>query len=105
MASRLAWLAGGLGIAGALALRALRRRPAASSIEVAPDARADELRRRLDESRTLVGERDRFEDRELTVDAAEPALGDPEERRRRVHEHGRAAAEEMRRSPTDRPAG
>ena len=92
----LAWLAGG--VAGAAALRALRarlRQPAPTPI-AERDPRAEELRRKLAESRALVQERDEFEDRELTVDRAEPAGDDVADRRRRVHEHGRAEAEEMR---------
>ena len=71
-----------------------RRRHAAPS---AADPRADELRRKLDESRSIVEERDEFEGAELTVDRAEPAPEDPESRRRAVHESARAAAEQMRR--------
>ena len=92
----LAWLAGAA--AGAAALRVLKarfREPAATP-SADRDPRAEELRRKLDESRTLVAERDEFEEGELTVDRAEASAGDVDERRRRVHEHGRAAAEEMR---------
>jgi hypothetical protein len=42
----------------------------------------------------LVDERDEFERGETTVDAAEPAS--PDDRRRLVHERGRAVADEMR---------
>ena len=63
---------------------------------VDPDPRADELRRKLAESRAIVAERDEFEAAELTVDLAEPAAEDPESRRRSVHEAGRAALEQMR---------
>jgi hypothetical protein len=59
------------------------------------DPRAEELRRRLQESRAIVDERAAFEEAETPVDAVEPAE-DPGERRRRVHEEGRAAAERMR---------
>jgi len=62
-----------------------------------PDPRADELRRKLDESRSIVEERDEFEGAELTVDLAEPAPEDPESRRRVVHESARTSAEQMRR--------
>ncbi len=97
----LAWVAGGLGIAGALALRALRRQPQAVRLEAPPghDPRAEELRRRLDESRTLVDEQERFEGGETTVDRAETPPGDPEQRRRAVHEQGRSATERMRSRP------
>jgi hypothetical protein len=60
------------------------------------DPRAEELRRKLDESRTIVEEREEFEGAELTVDLAEPAPEDPESRRRAVHDSARATVEEMR---------
>jgi hypothetical protein len=60
-----------------------------------PDTRAEELRRKLAESRAIVDERDDFEAAETPVDVVE-APGDPEVRRRAVHEAGRAAAERMR---------
>ena len=97
MRARLAWL---LGIAAAVtvALRALgrRRSPVVDAPEAAVDSRADDLRRRLAESRQLVDERASFEERELPVDEAET---DPDERRRRVHDEGRAAVDEMRGAP------
>jgi hypothetical protein len=61
-----------------------------------PDPRADELRRRLEESRSIVEERDEFEAAETPVDQAEHAPADPDKRRRAVHDAGRAAAERMR---------
>jgi len=76
----------------ALGLR--HRRDDASSS--APDPRAEELRRKLDESRSMVEEREEFEGAELPVDRAEPAPEDPESRRRAVHEAGRATIEQMR---------
>jgi hypothetical protein len=83
-----------LALFGGFALfRFLRRRREAP---VDPDPRADELRRKLAESRAIVAERDEFEAAELTVDLAEPAAEDPESRRRSVHEAGRAALEQMR---------
>ena len=66
------------------------------SPEEGPDPRAEELRRRLEESRTLVAEREAFEEGETTVDRAEA----PDDRRRELHEWARAAADEMR-APTD----
>jgi hypothetical protein len=72
----------------------LRRRPEPSHAEVV-DPRADELRRRLDESRGLEQERDDFEARETSVDQAEPA--DADARRRDVHDRARAAIDEMQR--------
>jgi hypothetical protein len=71
-----------------------RRRKAAPQ---GPDPRAGELRRKLEESRSIVEEREEFEGAELTVDRAEAAPEDPESRRRAVHESARAAAEQMRR--------
>ena len=70
-------------------------------VESETDPRAEELRRRLAEARTVVGERDEFEAAEVSVDEAEPAPPNVDDRRREVHEAGRAAADEMRRSPED----
>jgi hypothetical protein len=75
----------------------LRRRRDAEAAAVESDPRADELRRKLAESRTLVEEREEFEGAELTVDRAEPAPEDPEARRRAVHEAARETVERMRR--------
>ena len=60
------------------------------------DARAEELRRKLAESRTIVEEREEFESAETPVDRAEPAP-EVDERRKRVHDEGRRTAERMRR--------
>ena len=68
-----------------------RRRRARPEAPEAPDPRAEELRRRLGESRALAGDQDEFAAGETPVDAE-----DAEERRRRVHERGRAAIERMR---------
>ena len=84
-----AWL---LGVFALLGFLRRRREPAVAGA----DPRADELRRKLDESRALVEERDEFESAELTVDLAEPVPEDPESRRQAVHEAGRAAVERMR---------
>jgi MYXO-CTERM domain-containing protein len=84
----LAWLLGGFALFGFLR----RRREAPPG----PDPRADELRRKLAESRSIVEERDEFEGAEVTVDLAEPAPVDPESRRRAVHDAGRATVERMR---------
>jgi hypothetical protein len=70
-----------------------RQRDAADE---ADDLRAEELRRKLAESRTIVEEREEFEGAELAVDRAEPAPEDPESRRRAVHEAGRETVERMR---------
>ena len=76
---------------GLTAYRLLRRRPQVAP-EPGSDSRADELRERLAESRAAepaVEEPVAEED-----PAVEPES--PEERRRRVHEEGRAALDEMR---------
>jgi hypothetical protein len=86
--ARTAWL-GAIGVAGAAVVRALKRKPAA--LPPPPDPRAEELRQRLDESRALVDEREEFESAETPVDEAEV-----DDRRRAVHERGRAAADQMR---------
>ena len=100
MPSRLAWVAAGFAVAAAAAVRALRERRPGGTTEppASPDERAAALRSKIAESRALVDERERFEGAETTVDAAEPVLGDPDERRRAVHAEGRAAAERMRRA-------
>jgi hypothetical protein len=75
-----------------VAYRALRRKPKAAA-----DPRADELRRKLDESKPLVDEREEFEAGETTVDKAEaPTL---DEKRAAVHERGQSAVRDMRDSP------
>jgi len=84
----LAWMFGGFALFGFLRRR---REPPAG-----PDPRADELRRKLAESRSIVEERDEFEAAEVTVDLAESAPVDPESRRRAVHDAGRATVERMR---------
>jgi hypothetical protein len=84
---RTAWIAGALGAAG-VAYRALRRRP-----RPAADPRADELRRKLDESKQVVDDRAEFESGETPVDQAEVSL---DTKRTAVHERGQAAAREMR---------
>src|ERR1043165_4593830 len=97
MRARTAWL-GALGVAGAAVWRSLLRRPTHHPTPPpGPDPRADELRRRLDESREIVDERDEFESAETPGDQAQP--GDVGARRDAVHERARAAAEEMRRNP------
>jgi hypothetical protein len=89
-------------LGGVILVRYLvRRRPAQKPEQlVRPDPRAEELRAKLAEARELAGEREEFEAGETPVDAPEP--GEPlEDRRRRVHERGRAAAESMRPPPGD----
>ena len=98
--TRLAWIGGAAaGVAALLVGRRRLRRPAGAP--PAPDP-ADELRRKLDESRALAAERDEFEAGETPVDQAEPAGESVEDRRRRVHEDARAAADEMQ-DPEGRP--
>jgi hypothetical protein len=87
-----AWLLGAFAAAGFLRRR---KQVAATEPDAGPDPRAEELRRKLAESRAIVEERDEFERGETTVDQVE-APEDPETRRRAVHEAGRAAAERMR---------
>jgi hypothetical protein len=87
MRARTAWL-GAIGVAGAAIVRALRRKQVSVP---APDPRAEELRQKLEESRAVVGEREEFESAETPVDEA-----DADDRRRAIHERGRAAAEQMR---------
>jgi hypothetical protein len=83
-------LLGGFGAFGYLRRR--REQPAPHV-----DPRADELRRKLAESRAIVEEREEFEAAELTIDLAEPAPEDPESRRRAVHESARQTMQQMRR--------
>jgi hypothetical protein len=84
-----------LGVYGALASRRRRPMQAPVSTPPGPDPRAEELRRKLAESRAIVEERDEFEAAETPVDKAEPAPG-LDERRRRVHERARGTARKMR---------
>jgi hypothetical protein len=81
---------------GAFALFGFLRRRQQPSTEPQGDPRAEELRRKLAESRAIVDEREEFEAAETTVDQAPEPVGDPEARRRAVHESGRAAAQRMR---------
>jgi hypothetical protein len=93
---RLALLTGGLAVAAAALWRRIRRRPE-GWVEIEPvDPRAEELRRRLDESRAVVEDREEFEGAETTVDAVEDVPADPAERRRAVHAEGRGAVDRMR---------
>jgi hypothetical protein len=96
MDRRLALLTGGIVVAAAALWGRIRRRPP-GWVEIEPvDPRADELRKRLDESRSVVDDREEFEGAETTVDAVEDVPTDPAERRRAVHTEGRDAVERMR---------
>jgi DNA segregation ATPase FtsK/SpoIIIE-like protein len=84
-----------MGVAGAAAWRVVSRRRKAP-VE-SPDPRADELRKRLDESRALVSEREEFEQAETPVDhVGKPEEPGVEDRRKSVHEHARAKIDELR---------
>jgi hypothetical protein len=103
MRTRVGWVLGALGGLAAYRAWSLRRgRRGLSAVKQSgADPRAEELRRRLDESRAIVEERDEFEAGETTVDRAEPTLSGLDDRRRQVHEQGRATVERMR-PPSDR---
>jgi hypothetical protein len=84
--ARTAWLAGA---AGAAIATWRKLRPAPEPVE---DPRAEELRRKLEESRTVVDEQhEEASSPETPVDTVEV-----EDRRQAVHERARAAADEMR---------
>ena len=80
-------IGGGIAVAGGALYRKLRRKGRNEE----PDP-ALELRRKLDESRAVVQERDEFEAAEIPVDQAEPGI---DERRRDVHRRAQASIEEM----------
>jgi hypothetical protein len=86
----LAWL---LGVFALFRFLRHRRKPDVPDV----DPRAEELRRKLADSRSIASEREEFESAELPVDRAEPAPEDPQARRRAVHESARAQADKMRR--------
>jgi hypothetical protein len=65
--------------------------PAATVEHEEADTRAGDLRRRIEDSRLLVDEREEFEGAETPVDEA-----DPEARRRDVHDRARQMVERMR---------
>jgi hypothetical protein len=82
-----------------MAYRALRRRTDGLEHEPVPDPRAGELRRKLDESKTLSDEREEFESGETSVDQVESAT--LEEKRAALHTRGQAAAREMKGSKAE----
>jgi hypothetical protein len=86
-------IGGGIAVAGGALYRKLRRKK--------PPPEADpaaELRRKLDESRATVEERDEFESGEVTVDQAEPGV---DERRREVHRRAQESIEDMKDAPAE----
>ena len=83
MDRRFAWLGAAV---GALAVWRWRRRK--PTVEQDP---AESLRAKLEQSRAVVDERERFEERETPIDEA-----DPDARRRSVHEDARARMDELR---------
>jgi hypothetical protein len=92
--ARTAWLAGAAGAAVA-AWRKFRpvSEPAQAPVE---DPRAEDLRRKLEESRTVAEEQhEEAASPETAVDEVDDAS--VEDRRAAVHERARAAADEMRR--------
>jgi hypothetical protein len=92
MRARLAFLGAAVAALGAVGARIRRRKQA----EAEPDPRATELRQRLEESRSVVSEREQFEEAETPVDEVEPVT-DVDDRRRKIHDRARTKAEEMRR--------
>jgi hypothetical protein len=96
-------LIGGAAAAAAVLVVARRRRRRSEPEPFPAADPADELRRKLDESRALDAERDEFEAGETPVDQAEPAGETVESRRRKVHDDARAAADEMTGRAPDAP--
>ena len=92
MRARTAWLAGAAGAAIAVYRKLRPAPPAARAPAATDDPRAEELRRKLEESRTVVEEQhEEAASPETPVDEA-----DVDSRRAAVHERGRAATDEMR---------
>jgi hypothetical protein len=90
------WIGGALG--GITAYRLLRRRPevAPENAPSASDARADELRAKLAESRAAEPVAEDSTPDPVPEEDLPAGEESPEERRQRVHEEGRAALDEMR---------
>lgn len=97
MKKLVAFLAAAAAGAGLFSLLKRRGATQAPPVEAPSDSRREELRRKLEESRSLVGEREQFESGETTVDAADAPSAELDRRRRAVHEEGRATVERMRR--------
>ena len=98
MNRRLAFL-GGIAVGTAALWRTIRRRPP-GWVEMEPvDPRAEELRRKIDESQAVVEDREEFEAAETPVDAVDDAPAevpdDPAERRKAVHAEGRSVVDRM----------
>ena len=95
----LSFLLGAVGVAAGA--RLLRRRGRGTRTVPGVDP-AEELRRRLDESRGIAEERAEFDADETPVDAAEDVPSRSlDERRRRVHERAQEAIESMRLPPEE----
>jgi hypothetical protein len=94
----LAWLAGAIGLAGLA--KVLSGRSAPTVPETGPDPRAEELRRRLEETKPLAEEPvEEADAAELPVDEApDPA---PARTREDVHAKAQAAIREMKSSGAD----
>ncbi|MFL6004794.1 MAG: hypothetical protein ACJ744_00960 [Gaiellaceae bacterium] len=90
MDRRFAWLGAAAG--GLMVWRWRRRRRKPKPEPPFEQDPAESLRAKLEESRAVVDERQRFEERETPVDEA----ADPDERRRSLHEETRARLDELR---------
>ena len=86
-------IGGGIAVAAGAAYRKLRRKKPPPE----PDPAA-ELRRKLDESRATMEERDEFEAGEVPVDQAEPGI---DERRHDVHRRAQESIDEMKDTPSE----
>ena len=91
MRARTAWLAGA---AGAVIAVYRKLRPSTPASAPADDPRAEELRQKLEESRTVVEEQ--HEEAASLGETGADAEADVESRRAAVHERARAATDEMR---------
>ncbi|HZT93826.1 MAG TPA: hypothetical protein VE985_05050 [Gaiellaceae bacterium] len=96
----LGWIGGAAG--GITAYRLLRRRPSPDPVAAEPHTRAEELRAKLAESRAAepAVQEPAVQEPAAQEPAAEPEPVEepesPEDRRRRVHEEGRATLDEMK---------